>query len=340
MSVDARTRNKVNDLVREAMEDWVSDQQGRAPGVPPKRLLVVFVDDLDRCSPGTVVQVIEAINVFLAGDFANVIFVIAMEPQMVAAHVEAAYANLVEKLRESTTGSADAVGLGWKFLEKFIQLPLTLPIMEKDQTKVFFQSLFPRAADRVPAEPAIGAGTVEAAAVSQLVASGSLREVLQMPGTVGAPATPEGREAVRRLVERQLSVDNPEVQAVIAYGARMLNPNPREIKRFVNVFRFFVMIHTERRLLHLGTPVSLEALAKLAVLATRWPSLISVLAAPTRPGGQQSILQLLEESTPDLAQQLARTGLGEHVVRQLLATDLSGFLAAEPKVAGHATAYL
>jgi hypothetical protein len=296
--------------------------------------LVVFVDDLDRCSPGTVVQVIEAINVFLAGDFANVIFVIAMEPQMVAAHVEAAYADLVEKLRESTTGTADAVGLGWKFLEKFIQLPLTLPIMETEQTKVFFQSLFPRTADRAPVEPTAAAPT------ALPPPTGSLRDVLQMPGTVGAPPTPENKEAIRRLVERQLSADNPEVQAVIAYGARMLNPNPREIKRFVNVFRFFAMIHTERRLLHLGTPVSLEALAKLAVLATRWPSLISVLAQPATPAGRQSVLQLLEEATPDLAQQLAGTGLGEHVVQQLLATDLRGFLAAEPKVGGHAAAYL
>lgn len=296
--------------------------------------LVVFVDDLDRCSPGTVVQVIEAINVFLAGDFANVIFVIAMEPQMVAAHVEAAYADLVEKLRESTTSTADAVGLGWKFLEKFIQLPLTLPIMEEDQTKVFFQSLFARTAERAPAEPTAAAPT------GLPPAGGSLRDVLQMPGTVGAPSTPEGKEAVRRLVERQLSADNPEVQAVIAYGARMLSPNPREIKRFVNVFRFFAMIHTERRLLHLGTPVSLEALGKLAVLATRWPSLISVLAQPTTAGGELSVLDLLEEAAPELAEQLTDTGLGKHVVEQLLATDLRGFLAAEPKVGGHAAAYL
>ena len=30
---------------------------------------VVFIDDLDRCSPGTVAQVIEAMNLFLSADF-------------------------------------------------------------------------------------------------------------------------------------------------------------------------------------------------------------------------------------------------------------------------------
>src|SRR5207244_225371 len=40
MSVDARTRNKVNDLVRDAMENWIGEEGKRTPGVPPNRLLV------------------------------------------------------------------------------------------------------------------------------------------------------------------------------------------------------------------------------------------------------------------------------------------------------------
>ena len=48
----------------------------------PELPLVVFVDDLDRCSYTTVAQVIEALNTFLAGDFDNSVFVIAMEPDL------------------------------------------------------------------------------------------------------------------------------------------------------------------------------------------------------------------------------------------------------------------
>ena len=55
-----------------------------------ERPLVIFVDDLDRCSPGTVAQVIEAINLFLAGEFPNCVFVLGMEPAAVAANVEVA----------------------------------------------------------------------------------------------------------------------------------------------------------------------------------------------------------------------------------------------------------
>ncbi|MEV0968739.1 KAP family P-loop NTPase fold protein [Microtetraspora glauca] len=90
-----------------------------------ERPLVVFVDDLDRCGSGTVAQVIEAINLFLAGEFPDCVFVLAMEPEVVVAHVEVAYQVLVEAMPGELRS-----GLGWRFLEKIVQLPLSLPMLE------------------------------------------------------------------------------------------------------------------------------------------------------------------------------------------------------------------
>ena len=108
----------------------------------PQRPTVIFIDDLDRCSPGTVVQVIEAINLFVAGQDSNVIFVIAMEPEMVAAHIEAAYGDLVKRMAELDGANDQPSDLGWKFLEKIIHLPLSLPVMEPIQKATFYGSLF------------------------------------------------------------------------------------------------------------------------------------------------------------------------------------------------------
>ena len=88
----------------------------------PEHPLVVFVDDLDRCSYGTVAQVIEALNVFLAGDFESCIFVIGMEPDLVAAQIHVAYERLFDRLGKPRSGD-----LGWRFLEKMVQLPVALP---------------------------------------------------------------------------------------------------------------------------------------------------------------------------------------------------------------------
>jgi KAP-like P-loop domain-containing protein len=306
----------------------------------PDRPLVVFIDDLDRCSPGTVVEVIEAINAFLAGEFANAIFVVAMEPRMVAAHIETAYQDLVAKVKDATGYEDAGAGLGWRFLEKFIQLPLTLPAMVPDQSADLLHSLFPAEAGPLP--PA----RQEFPAAEALRPPESLAQAVQLADSPAVTHGPAAKEAVRDYVDRQLSVDTPGLQAIIDYSSRMLAPNPRELKRFANLFRFFVMITTERRLLGLPTPESLDALAKLAVLAIRWPALVPVLAGTTAAG--HTVLELLEdristtatENNDELPQVLAAAGLTDSTVRQLLSPGLRGFLGTEPKISPHTRGYL
>jgi uncharacterized RDD family membrane protein YckC len=65
--------------------------------VTNKTPLVIFVDDLDRCVPHKVAEVVEAINLFLCGDYPNCIFVLAMEPGMVAAALQVANKDVIEK---------------------------------------------------------------------------------------------------------------------------------------------------------------------------------------------------------------------------------------------------
>ncbi|MEU7450862.1 KAP family P-loop NTPase fold protein [Streptosporangium roseum] len=114
-----------------------------------ERPLVVFVDDLDRCSPGTVAQVIEAINLFLAGEFPNCVFVLAMEPEVVAAHVEAAYPELVGTMPDDGRS-----GLGWRFLEKIVQLPLSVPLLDDaDRLPGFVRALLGMPGIAGPREP-------------------------------------------------------------------------------------------------------------------------------------------------------------------------------------------
>ena len=50
---------------------------------------VIFIDDLDRCFPAKVGQVVEAINLFLAGDLPKCMFVIGMDTELVAAALQA-----------------------------------------------------------------------------------------------------------------------------------------------------------------------------------------------------------------------------------------------------------
>jgi hypothetical protein len=59
------------------------------------RPIVIFIDDLDRCSPAKVAQVVEAVNLFLGGEFPNCMFVIGMDAEMVAAALQAAHQDMI-----------------------------------------------------------------------------------------------------------------------------------------------------------------------------------------------------------------------------------------------------
>jgi hypothetical protein len=276
-----------------------------------------------------------------------------MEPEMVAAHIEAAYDVLIKTIEKRSGKAGQATDLAWKFLEKFVQLPLTLPGMEEEQTKAFFANLFH--ADATPPDPDATAPPDEAAIrdAEERLADTSLGEAVALAGTLPV-ADAAAREAVRRTVERRLSRDNPEVQRVIAYGARFLEPNPREIKRFVNIFLFFVMIHTERTLGGLPTPGSLEAVAKLALLSTKWPALMGALAETENRDGRR-VFELLEDpphpparkgetrasaQRRQLEQLLATTDVGDATTALLLSPELRAFMTSEPKVGEAARAYL
>jgi predicted KAP-like P-loop ATPase len=113
----------------------------------PERPVVVFVDDLDRCSSSTVTQVIEGINLFLAGGFPNCIFIIAMEPDLVAAHINTSYKDVIQAL--SNDGQRADGSLGWRFLEKMVQLPLSVPHVGTEQAGGYIDAIL-RRADRVP----------------------------------------------------------------------------------------------------------------------------------------------------------------------------------------------
>jgi KAP family P-loop domain len=325
------------------------------------RPLVIFVDDLDRCSPGTVVQVMEAINLFLAGEFANAVFVIAVEPEMVAAHIEVAYRDLAANFDTQTGSKGEGDTLGWRFLEKFIQLPLTLPMMEPERAEAFVGALLSSEAgavtgntDETTAEPPTALESAASVAGARgILSQKSLSESVHLASSLSA-ASAVG-QAFPQAVADKLSAASPEMRRVIDYGADFLRGNPRELKRYVNVFRFLVMLSTTRPHAQGDPSDQLTALAKLAVLTTRWPSAVSHLTWPLDPGGKHIVFDLLEDpprssansaarrATADLSsltRALTGCGLGDAAVKRLLDEDLRRLMCTEPRIGSSARTWL
>jgi hypothetical protein len=112
--VDAQARNELTSLLKEAIENW----RDKARGVPGGRLLVVFVDDLDRASPERVFEVFEAVKLYLNAP--GLVFVLGYDNTVVS------QAILEEKKYGNTVTGRD-------YLEKVIQISYRIPRPEQEQ---------------------------------------------------------------------------------------------------------------------------------------------------------------------------------------------------------------
>ena len=115
LAVDAKSRNELRGVIHGMLSDWIS-----ATGVSdPDRALVVFIDDLDRCSDEVVVKICEAVKLYL--DAPGLIFVIACDQSVLA--------------RGVASSARGGTGEGRSYLEKIIQVAYRMPPPDEEQIR-------------------------------------------------------------------------------------------------------------------------------------------------------------------------------------------------------------
>ncbi len=195
--------------------------------------LVVFIDDLDRCLPDTIVNTFEAIRLFL--HVPKTAYVIAADQRIVQAAIESRYpAN-----REGDET------LGVDYLEKIIQISVNIPPLAEPEAETYINLLLAELhLDGEPLERIRTAAHEQRRNAHLTVAMnwGIARDVLD-------PSPVE--------LEADFSLAN-QIAPVLARGLR---GNPRQLKRFLNIL-------TVRRRAAEARAVALDAavLAKLMIL--------------------------------------------------------------------------
>jgi hypothetical protein len=271
--------------------------------VDPKKPAVIFVDDLDRCSPGKVAEVIEAINLFLSGDFPNCYFVIGMDAQVVAASMEVAYEDLATKLKNVTRSYGS---LGWYFMDKFVQLQFVIPNVTADQRTTYLAGLFGQLPELSATKRSAGSETLDEIENRVKVKLESKdahpSELLEQAASVAVlrDQRPQvWRRLSHSLIEagaKRFSDDSPVVQKYLNRYATYLGASPRTMKRFANLYRFYSLTQLSRQ--SQGLPAaSPAALARWLVLMLRWPQVVrwiqwegeAKLAAGTTPSEKAAL---------------------------------------------------
>ncbi len=113
---------KLQNQFEKMVQAWVGEN-GR---------VVIFIDDLDRCTPDKIAEVLEALKLFATTR--GCIYVLGVDYQVVARAIQVKYKEFSSPHSEHTPVD------GMRYLEKIIQLPFLLPLLDIDDIAKYLNS--------------------------------------------------------------------------------------------------------------------------------------------------------------------------------------------------------
>jgi hypothetical protein len=224
---------------------------------------LVTIDDLDRCEPTKAIEVLQAIHLLLR--FERMIVCIALDPRLVVC--------AIEKHFEGLLGEVGASGL--EYLDKIIQIPVRIPEPQSEEVRNFLATLVGNPEPPRTREPA--------------VPTSLLSEDLKARPQAGDRPAPDAPPLAKTstAAQQESSVQDHPSPRRIAFSweeaqtfeqlASFLRPNPRHLKRLVNVYRLVRSVAAYGG----GPSVARNPRAMIGWLAisSQWPTLAYQMAA-------------------------------------------------------------
>lgn len=95
--------------------------------------VVIYVDEMDRCLPDTILEIFEAMRLFLFTG--KVAFVFGADERQIAYAIR-------QKYSDSIFETEHKINIGKEYLEKIIQYPIRIPTMTVPETEMYLTFLF------------------------------------------------------------------------------------------------------------------------------------------------------------------------------------------------------
>ncbi len=239
---------EVEQKIRQAMPD----ETGNTTDLPSFDRIVLFIDDLDRCPPDKVVEVLQAVHLLLA--FPLFVVVVAVDSRWVERSLERHYSGMLRQDK----GSAAAAGPR-DYLEKIFQIPFWVEPMDGVACGRFLDGvlgLIPDG-DSADAPGPVGTGAKAAGAID--ATSGGGRD--EGPATTlsstdnenenmyddGEPDPEANQGPATAPKQPESEVALPPIPILAPLGRRdreairlvapLLSGSPRRAKRFLNIYQ-------------------------------------------------------------------------------------------------------
>jgi predicted KAP-like P-loop ATPase len=226
--------------------------------------LVVFIDDLDRCNPETVIDIFEAIRLFLF--VPNSVYVIAADENLVKYAVSTKFPGFPEK----------SENIGRDYLEKLVQYPIKVPALGKSEIENYIKLLF---ADSVGIEK----GIFEKVRLTALTRTSTSFQRLCLDYESVHEYLPD--------VPKELIEGFSLAEALAPILSVSLVGNPRQTKRFLNMLKMRMEMAKARKV-----DLNLRILAKLMLLEYFQTEAFKQLAElQASQDGKPRVLEILEK---------------------------------------------
>lgn len=234
--------------------------------------LVVFIDELDRCRPDTILDTLEAIKLFLFEG--KVAFVIGADERHISYAVKSKFKD-IEGIQ---------IDIGKEYLEKLIQYPIRIPRLNADEVEIYISCL--------------------------LLQSELKTEDFQKVLTWIIDEKQKDFENFKMNFVSNLFKDDPSLQAEIVESISVANQlafvlsnglhgNPRQCKRFLNSMDMRIQMASYK-----NKTLNRKILAKIMMLEYIKPRIFNKIAEMASNNTLSTELSLFENGTPEKADEL------------------------------------
>lgn len=229
--------------------------------------LVVFIDELDRCSPNTILDTLEAIRLFLY--VGRTVFIIGADERHISYAVQTKFKEI----------EGIGIDIGKEYLEKIVQYPVRIPRLSTREVEIYISLLFMEK-DLL---------TEEFGNTIKFINEQKTKNFLEFQ--LDYVMLKEFNEEVADKVKLSLEVSK-QISSVLASG---LNGNPRHCKRFLNSMEMRLSMAEYK-----GIELDRKILAKVMMLEYFKIRMFSELVkAPIDLDGRIEELNLFESNQLD-----------------------------------------
>ena len=258
--------------------------------------LIVFIDDLDRCDPNTVIETLEAIKLFLFAP--NTVFVIGADERLIKYAVKRRFPEIPGEKEVSRD-----------YLEKLVQLPIRIPSLSTHELQTYINLLFIQLYYSGP----------DFDTIRQNILSGRGNKLFE-----SIINSSNISQYISGDIPPDLMSDLILSEQIVHILSTGLNGNPRQCKRFLNTLVIRMQMAISK-----GIKLHKRVLAKIMLLEYFKPESFKTLFKWQIETGKSNELNLLENMIISKSQDINSTEIDTIWIDD---SWLNSWLRIEPKL--------